>query len=43
LLYEPGGLSVVDDDLFIADTNNHRVIHYRLDTGAWREVRPIPG
>jgi thiol-disulfide isomerase/thioredoxin len=43
LLYEPGGLSLVDDDLFIADTNNHRVIRYRLDTGAWRELRPIVG
>jgi len=43
LLYEPGGLSVAGDDLFIADTNNHRIIHYRLDTGEWREVRPILG
>ncbi|HEY3415254.1 MAG TPA: thioredoxin-like domain-containing protein, partial [Armatimonadota bacterium] len=25
-LYEPGGLSVAGNDLFIADTNNHRVI-----------------
>ncbi|MHB0938928.1 MAG: thioredoxin-like domain-containing protein [Armatimonadota bacterium] len=43
LLYEPGGLSVADQDLFIADTNNHRIIRYRLDTGAWSEVRPILG
>jgi len=41
LLYEPGGLTVAEQDLFIADTNNHRIIHYRLDTGAWTEVRPI--
>lgn len=43
LLYEPGGLSVDGQDLFIADTNNHRIIRYRLDTGAWNEVRPILG
>ncbi len=40
LLYEPGGLSVFEHDLFIADTNNHRVLRYRLDTGAWAEVTP---
>lgn len=40
LLYEPGGLSVVGHDLFIADTNNDRIIHYRLDTGQWNEVTP---
>ncbi len=39
-LYEPGGLSVAGDDLFIADTNNDRIIHYRLDTGAWRIILP---
>ena len=42
-LYEPGGLSVAGQDLFIADTNNDRIIHYRLDTGAWREVVPKIG
>jgi len=42
-LYEPGGLSVAGVDLFIADTNNDRIIHYRLDTGAWREVVPKMG
>ncbi len=36
--FEPGGLSVVGDDLFVADTNNHRVVKISLDTGAWREV-----
>ena len=42
-LYEPGGLSVAGHDLFIADTNNDRIIHYRLDTGAWKEVAPNIG
>jgi len=42
-LYEPGGLSVSGNDLFIADTNNHRIIHYALDSGAWREVVPKVG
>ena len=42
-LYEPGGLSVAGPDLFIADTNNDRLIHYRLDTGVWREVVPKHG
>lgn len=41
LLYEPGGLSLDGGELFIADTNNHRIIRYRLDTGAWNEVRPV--
>ncbi|HEY3378691.1 MAG TPA: thioredoxin-like domain-containing protein [Armatimonadota bacterium] len=39
-LNEPGGLAVAGNDLFIADTNNDRIIHYRLDTGAWREIVP---
>ncbi|MHB9130108.1 MAG: thioredoxin-like domain-containing protein [Armatimonadota bacterium] len=42
-LYEPGGLWVSGDDLFIADTNNHRIIHYHLDTGTWSEVTPKIG
>jgi thiol-disulfide isomerase/thioredoxin len=37
-LYEPGGLSVAGHNLFIADTNNDRIIHLRLDTGEWREI-----
>jgi sugar lactone lactonase YvrE len=37
-LYEPGGLAIWNRDLFIADTNNDRIIHYRLDTGRWREI-----
>ncbi|MHB9026902.1 MAG: thioredoxin-like domain-containing protein [Armatimonadota bacterium] len=39
-LYEPGGLSVAGSNLFIADTNNHRIIHYHLDTGEWSVVLP---
>jgi thiol-disulfide isomerase/thioredoxin len=41
---EPGGLFVAGDDLFVADTNNHRVVHVRLAGAAggaapdWREV-----
>jgi len=42
-LYEPGGLAVAGHDLFIADTNNDRVIHYHLNSGAWREVLPTVG
>jgi DNA-binding beta-propeller fold protein YncE len=40
---EPGGLSVAGHDLFIADTNNDRVIHFDLQTGAWREIIPNLG
>lgn len=36
--FEPGGLSVAGDDLFVADTNNHRIIQLNLKTHAWREV-----
>lgn len=39
MLFEPGGLCCVGDDLFIADTNNHRIVHVNLITRAWREVR----
>lgn len=42
-LYEPGGVSVAGNNLFIADTNNDRIIHFWLDTGAWREVVPKIG
>ena len=37
-LFEPGGLHVAGDELFIADTNNHRVVRVTLSTGAWNEV-----
>jgi hypothetical protein len=37
-LFEPGGLSVCGDRLFIADTNNHRIVEADLRSGGWREV-----
>lgn len=37
-LFEPGGLAVADDELLVADTNNHRVVWADLAGGAWREV-----
>jgi hypothetical protein len=36
--FEPGGVSVAGDLLFVADTNNHRVVRVDLKTGAWCEV-----
>jgi len=36
--FEPGGLAVAGDELFVADTNNHRVVWADLASGAWREV-----
>ncbi len=36
--FEPGGLSVAGDDLFVADTNNHRIIQLNLKNHQWREV-----
>lgn len=38
-LYEPGGLDVRGDELLIADTNNHRVVHVNLTTRRWAELR----
>jgi hypothetical protein len=37
-LYEPGGLHEAEGALYVADTNNHRVL--RIDTGTkkWCEV-----
>jgi thiol-disulfide isomerase/thioredoxin len=37
-LFEPGGLDATDDALFVADTNNHRVIRVALPSLAWAEV-----
>jgi hypothetical protein len=37
-LFEPGGLAVADDELLVADTNNHRVVWADLAGGAWREI-----
>jgi hypothetical protein len=36
--FEPGGLCVAGDDLFVADTNNHRVIQLNLKTHKWCEL-----
>jgi thiol-disulfide isomerase/thioredoxin len=36
--FEPGGLSVAGDELFVADTDNHRVVWLDLVSSAWREV-----
>lgn len=36
--FEPGGLSVSGEEVFVADTNNHRVVRVNLTTGAWCEV-----
>lgn len=36
-LYEPGGLAVRGDILFIADTNHDRIIEYDLKSNSWHE------
>lgn len=38
-LYEPAGLSLADRRLFIADTNNHRVVIFDTETGQSRELQ----
>ncbi|MCC7292317.1 MAG: redoxin domain-containing protein [Phycisphaerales bacterium] len=35
MFFEPGGLSCAGDDLFIADTNNQRIVHINLTTRRW--------
>jgi thiol-disulfide isomerase/thioredoxin len=37
-LFEPGGLHAAEDVLYVADTNNHRVVCLSLVENAWREV-----
>jgi len=37
-LFEPGGLHVAGDTLFVADTNNHRVVRVALPNLEWAEV-----
>ncbi len=37
-LFEPGGLHAAGDVLYIADTNNHRVVRFSLVEGAASEV-----
>ncbi len=41
-LYEPGGLSIAGDTLFIADTNNHRILAVDTKTKQAREVKLRP-
>jgi DNA-binding beta-propeller fold protein YncE len=38
-LYEPGGLSVRGDTLYVADTNHDRIVEFYLNDGTWREFR----
>ena len=38
-LHEPGGLDVAGDTLFVADTNNHRIVRVDLKTNAWAELK----
>ena len=33
--WEPGGLDVRGDTLFVADTNNNRIVAVDLKSGAW--------
>ncbi len=37
-LYEPGGLAVHGDALYIADTNHDRIIEYNLKNNTWHEL-----
>ena len=37
-LFEPGGLHAAEDVLYIADTNNHRVVRFHLVEGTSSEV-----
>ena len=37
-LFEPGGLHAAEDVLYVADTNNHRVVRLSLIDAGWREV-----
>jgi len=37
--FEPGGLHAAEGRLYVADTNNHRVVQVDLETGAWQEVK----
>ncbi len=39
LLHEPGGLSTADGRLFVADTNNHRIVSIDLATKAATELQ----
>jgi len=39
--YEPGGLSVAGDTLYVADTNNHRVVAIDLASKRFRVVQAV--
>ncbi|MHC5108640.1 MAG: thioredoxin-like domain-containing protein [Planctomycetota bacterium] len=36
--FEPGGLSVSGDHVYVADTNNHRIVRINLKTNDWQEI-----
>ncbi len=36
-LHEPAGMAIVGKRLFVADTNNHRIVEYNLESKAARE------
>jgi thiol-disulfide isomerase/thioredoxin len=36
--FEPGGLAVAGEELYVADTNNHRVVRIHLPSGRWGEI-----
>ena len=38
VLWEPGGLCVAGDTLYVADTNHHRILAFDLTSGDWRVV-----
>ncbi len=43
-LWEPGGIAVAGDQLYIADTNHHRVLAVNLTSGEWKVLLgPLQG
>jgi thiol-disulfide isomerase/thioredoxin len=36
--FEPGGLSTAGDHVYVADTNNHRIVRINLKTHEWTEI-----
>ncbi|CAN5331227.1 hypothetical protein BH09SUM1_BH09SUM1_27240 [soil metagenome] len=36
--FEPAGLSVANGKLYVADTDNHRIVQIDMTSGAWHEV-----